>query len=114
MYPLQCCSGTSSTYKTAVTRSSKITGPYVDANGKTALSVRRPFLLIPKFFADQHNRYSKGGGTIVLASHDSIIGPGGASVLASEDAIFYHYYTSSGSLLGINLLNWSSGWPVAY
>ncbi|CAE6418454.1 unnamed protein product [Rhizoctonia solani] len=28
--------------------------------------------------------------------------------------IDYHYYTSSGSLLGINLLDFASGWPVVY
>lgn len=78
-----------------------------------------------------------------MASHGSIVGPGGASVFDDTDAwtIFYHCasrrlsslvlltlacplmrappsrsadYTSSGSYLGINLLDFSSGWPVAY
>lgn len=74
-------------------------------------------------------------GTLILASHDSIIGPGGQSVFQDTDAwvIDYRewrqalppcpqlmflrptdYYTSTGSLLGINLLDFSSGWPVVY
>lgn len=56
----KCCSGTSSTYNTRVVRSSSITGPYVDQAGVSALN---------------------GGGTLVLASHDSTYGPGGGSVV---------------------------------
>jgi arabinan endo-1,5-alpha-L-arabinosidase len=116
----QCCSGTSSTYNTRVVRSSSITGPYVDKAGVSALN---------------------GGGTLVLASHDSIIGPGGASViqdgsqwcvlprldkfcrtttdilltvLPCDRLLVYHYYTSTSSNLGINLLDFSSGWPVVF
>ncbi|CAE6468438.1 unnamed protein product, partial [Rhizoctonia solani] len=91
----KCCSGTSSTYNVRVGRSTSITGPYVDQSGVALTS---------------------GGGTLVLASHDSIIGPGGQSVFQDTDAwvIDYHYYTSSGSWLGMNLLDFSSGWPVAY
>ncbi|CUA73952.1 arabinan endo-1,5-alpha-L-arabinosidase [Rhizoctonia solani] len=90
-----CCSGTSSTYNVRVGRSTSITGPYVDQSGVSL---------------------SSGGGTLILASHDSIIGPGGQSVFKDTDAwvIDYHYYTSTGSLLGINLLDFSSGWPVVY
>ncbi|CAE7232665.1 unnamed protein product, partial [Rhizoctonia solani] len=90
-----CCAGTSSTYNVRVGRSTSITGPYVDQSGVALTS---------------------GGGTLVLASHGSIIGPGGQSVFQDTDAwvIDYHYYTSTGSLLGINLLDFSSGWPVAY
>ncbi|QRW25261.1 glycoside hydrolase family 43 protein [Rhizoctonia solani] len=55
-------------------------------------------------------------GTLILSTHDSIIGPGGQHVYKDSDAwvIDYHYYTSTGSLLGINLLDFSSGWPVLY
>ncbi|KDN37892.1 hypothetical protein RSAG8_09866, partial [Rhizoctonia solani AG-8 WAC10335] len=91
----KCCSGTSSTYNIRVGRSTSITGPYVDKSG-VALS--------------------SGGGTQILASHDSIIGPGGQHVFKDTDAwvLDYHYYTSTGSLLGMNLLDFSSGWPVVY
>jgi arabinan endo-1,5-alpha-L-arabinosidase len=82
-------------------------------------------------------------GTQILATHDSIYGPGGQSVfkdidawvldyrayysspsspLSCADAALPHsghsliaradYYTSDGSKLGINLLDFSSGWPV--
>ncbi|GAA5879452.1 hypothetical protein JCM8547_008148 [Rhodosporidiobolus lusitaniae] len=90
-----CCSGTASTYNIRVSRSTSITGPYKDADGVTALN---------------------GGGTLVLATHDSIYGPGGQSLLEDSDAValFYHYYTVSDSQLGINLLDFSSGWPVVY
>ncbi|CAE6496794.1 unnamed protein product [Rhizoctonia solani] len=91
----KCCSGTSSTYNIRVGRSTSITGPYVDKSGVALTS---------------------GGGTEILASHGSIIGPGGQHVYKDSDAwvLDYHYYTSSGSLLGINLLDFSSGWPVVY
>ncbi|KAF8704351.1 Glycosyl hydrolases family 43, partial [Rhizoctonia solani] len=89
----KCCDGTSSTYNIRVGRSTSITGPYVDESGVALMS---------------------GGGTEILGSHGSIIGPGGQSVFKDTDGwvIDYHYYTSTGSLLGINLLNFASGWPV--
>ncbi|TRM61177.1 secreted arabinase [Schizophyllum amplum] len=89
----KCCSGTSSTYNIRVGRSSSVSGPYEDADG-VALTA--------------------GGGTLVLGTHDSIVGPGGQDVFEDEDGpiLVYHYYTSAGSFLGINLLDFSSGWPV--
>ncbi|KAG8710184.1 hypothetical protein FRC09_000250 [Ceratobasidium sp. 395] len=91
----KCCSGTSSTYNIRVGRSSSITGPYVDQAGVSL---------------------SSGGGTLILGSHDAIIGPGGQSIFKDTDAwvIDYHYYTSTTSKLGVNLLDFSSGWPVVY
>ncbi|MET9832970.1 arabinan endo-1,5-alpha-L-arabinosidase [Streptomyces sp. NPDC006385] len=93
-----CCNGTSSTYKVKVGRASSVTGPYRDRNG-----------------VDMRNN----GGTPVLESHGSIIGPGGQSIMKDVDGdlIVYHYYDGNDAgkpKLGINLLNWSSGWPVAY
>ncbi|CAE6381027.1 unnamed protein product [Rhizoctonia solani] len=89
----KCCDGTSSTYNIRVGRSTSITGPYVDKSGVALTS---------------------GGGTEILGSHGSIIGPGGQSVFKDTDGwvIDYHYYTRTGSLLGLNLLDFSSGWPV--
>ncbi|MDX6315578.1 MAG: arabinan endo,5-alpha-L-arabinosidase [Streptomyces sp.] len=93
-----CCAGTSSTYNVKVGRATSVTGPYVDASGVGMLN---------------------NGGTQVLASHGTVIGPGGQSILADTDGdlIVYHYYDGNDSgtpKLGINLLGWSTGWPVAY
>jgi arabinan endo-1,5-alpha-L-arabinosidase len=92
----RCCQGTNSTYRIMVGRSTSLTGPYTDRNG-TAMTA--------------------GGGTQVLARHGSIIGPGHQAVLEDTDGhvLFYHYYTSSGSFLGINRVGWdSAGWPFVY
>ncbi|KZV75708.1 glycoside hydrolase family 43 protein [Peniophora sp. CONT] len=91
----KCCSGLSSTYNIRVGRSSSATGPFVDKSGVALTS---------------------GGGTLVLETHGSIVGPGGQDILSDSDGVLlvYHYYTSTSSLLGINLLDFSSGWPVAY
>ncbi|GAA2341965.1 arabinan endo-1,5-alpha-L-arabinosidase [Streptomyces kunmingensis] len=93
-----CCSGTSSTYKVKVGRASSVTGPYYDKAG-VALT--------------------NNGGTPVLESHGSVIGPGGQSIMNDTDGdlIVYHYYDGNDNgtpKLGVNLLDWSSGWPVAY
>lgn len=44
-----------------------------------------------------------------------IVGPGGQSLFTTGGVTYlvYHYYTSTGSNLGINKLDFSSGWPVA-
>jgi len=88
-----CCEGTSSTYNIRVGRSTSVSGPYVDASGVSLLN---------------------GGGTLVLATHDNVVGPGGQDLFTDVDGtvMVYHYYTSAGTLLGINLLDFSSGWPV--
>ncbi|KAF5341510.1 hypothetical protein D9758_012580 [Tetrapyrgos nigripes] len=88
-----CCQGTSSTYNIRVGRASAVAGPYVDKSG-VALT--------------------NGGGTLVLGSHGNIIGPGGQDVMDDNDGpiLVYHYYTSAGSFLGINRLDFSSGWPA--
>jgi arabinan endo-1,5-alpha-L-arabinosidase len=90
-----CCRGTSSTYRVVVGRSTSITGPYTDRNGV---------------------RLTSGGGTEVLATHGNIYGPGHQTLWTDVDGwvMAYHYYTSSGSRLGINLVGWSGGWPALY
>lgn len=90
-----CCRGTDSTYRVMVGRSSSITGPYVDRNGVAM---------------------TNGGGTEVLASHGSIRGPGHQALMSDSDGwlMAYHYYTSSGSRLGVNLVGWAGGWPSVY
>jgi arabinan endo-1,5-alpha-L-arabinosidase len=68
-----CCRGTRSTYKIAVGRSIQFTGPYVDQANKPML---------------------QGGGTIILASHDNIIGPGHCGVFSAQgrDFLVHHFY----------------------
>ncbi|KIP02025.1 glycoside hydrolase family 43 protein [Phlebiopsis gigantea 11061_1 CR5-6] len=88
-----CCDGLSSTYNIRVGRSSSAEGPFVDESGVDLLN---------------------GGGTLILGTHDSIVGPGGQDLMTDVDGvvIVYHYYTATDSLLGINLLDFSTGWPV--
>jgi arabinan endo-1,5-alpha-L-arabinosidase len=93
-----CCKGSDSNYSIHVGRSTSPTGPYVDQAGTAMLN---------------------GGGTLVLASHDWVHGPGGQSVVHDDadnhDLLVYHYYDSRrGGLfyLGINFLEWdATGWP---
>jgi len=92
----QCCRGVASTYHIAVGRSTRVTGPYYDRDG-VALS--------------------QGGGTIVLSSHGTVIGPGGQVVFhdGNDELLIYHYYdgTNKGRpMLGMNRIRWDSeGWP---
>ena len=59
-------------------------------------------------------------GTLVLGSHDNIYAPGGQSVfndpVSGRDVMVYHYVPNDAfggpSYLGINYLDFSSGWPV--
>ena len=59
-------------------------------------------------------------GSLVLGSHDNIYAPGGQSVyfdpVSGRDVMVYHYVPNDAfggpSYLGINYLNFSSGWPV--
>ncbi|KAL4248720.1 Arabinan endo-1,5-alpha-L-arabinosidase [Abortiporus biennis] len=92
----KCCLGINSTYNIRVGRSSNVTGPYVDQAGKPLL---------------------EGGGTQIFATHGSVIGPGGEDVLFDKDGpiIVYHYYTPGRDpigVLGIDHLDFSSGWPI--
>ncbi|RDB17969.1 Extracellular endo-alpha-(1-_5)-L-arabinanase 1 [Hypsizygus marmoreus] len=89
----KCCAGTSSTYNIRVGRSTSPNGGFVDKSG-VALTA--------------------GGGTLVLGTAGNVIGPGGQDLMTDGDGpiLVYHYYTPSGSFLGINRLDFSSGWPV--
>jgi arabinan endo-1,5-alpha-L-arabinosidase len=88
-----CCEGVNSTYNIRVGRSTEPTGGFVDQSGVALIS---------------------GGGTLILGTHDNIVGPGGQDLFLDEDGpiLVYHYYTPTGSFLGINPLDFSSGWPV--
>jgi len=88
-------------YKVFVGRSLSPSGPFVDKNGTALLQT---------------------GGTLVLASHDNIYAPGGTSLFldpkSGRDVMAYHWRPfdniqgDSNSQLGLNYVDFSSGWPV--
>ena len=86
-----CCKGVDSTYRIAVGRSKDVTGPYVDADGVPLL---------------------EDGGTPVLATDGTRVGPGGQSV--SGGLLAFHWYDADldGQFrLGLLPLQWRDGWP---
>jgi arabinan endo-1,5-alpha-L-arabinosidase len=91
-----CCRGTKSNYKTMVGRSRRVTGPYLDAQG-------RPML--------------EGGGSPLLIGNQRWIGPGGESILQekSGDIIVFHAYDAQTGrpFLQISTIAWVNGWPQA-
>ncbi|EMD39678.1 glycoside hydrolase family 43 protein [Gelatoporia subvermispora B] len=108
----QCCSFNASAlpppgteYKVFVGRSRSAHGPFVDANGVDLRSA---------------------GGTLVVASHGNVYAPGGEGVFSDKangserDVFVYHYlpasgpgaYTEPNASVGLNGIDWSSGWPV--
>ncbi|KUI62534.1 Arabinan endo-1,5-alpha-L-arabinosidase A [Cytospora mali] len=88
-------------YSIRVCRSSAVSGPYVDATGASCIGT---------------------GGTMVLASHGVVYGPGGQGVLvdtAYDGAVLYYHYANTNDgiadadyLFGFNKISWSTGWPV--
>ena len=93
-----CCKGVDSTYKIMVGRSNKITGPYVDRNGKAMM---------------------EGGGSLVYAGSDRWRGPGHNSIYIENRTYYmvYHSYDAKANgvpTLRIEALSWDSdGWPVS-
>jgi len=94
-----CCDGSNSTYNIVVGRSKKVTGPYLDNMGRDML---------------------KGGGKMVLAAGNRLIGPGHFGRFVVGDGVeklSCHYEAdldqSGRSVLGIRPLLWKNGWPVA-
>ena len=94
-----CCDGANSTYNIVVGRSRKITGPYLDNMGRDML---------------------KGGGKMVVAARERLIGPGHFGRFVVEEGVekmSCHYEAdldqSGRSVLGILPLLWKDGWPVA-
>jgi arabinan endo-1,5-alpha-L-arabinosidase len=91
-----CCRGTRSTYKIAVGRAKQITGPYLDAAQKSMLD---------------------GGGTILLASHDNVIGPGHCGVFSAlkQEFLVHHFYDAFNfgrPTLQIQPIQWDQNdWP---
>ncbi|WP_437735763.1 arabinan endo-1,5-alpha-L-arabinosidase [Sorangium sp. So ce1335] len=91
-----CCRGVDSTYKMVVGRSTSITGPYVDREGKAMTA---------------------GGGTLLVQGDSRWKGPGHNAVLFSKDRAYniYHAYNverNGEPTLRISELAWDSdGWP---
>ncbi|WP_341977357.1 arabinan endo-1,5-alpha-L-arabinosidase [Microbacterium sp. LWO13-1.2] len=86
-----CCKGVDSTYEIIVGRSKSVTGPYLDADGGELLD---------------------DGGTVVLTTDGSRVGPGGQSVF--EDMLAFHFYDGAADgipTLGLRPLTWRDGWP---
>jgi len=92
----KCCSGVNSTYKVAVGRSVKLTGPY---------------------FAKDSTDMAKGGGTIVVQGDANYPGVGHEAVVTFDgtDYLVYHGYDAHDngrSKLLIKKLSWDeNGWP---
>ena len=92
-----CCKGVNSTYHVVMGRASKITGPYVDHNGKDMLS---------------------GGGTQITSNHGNVYGPGGEDVYIDGNTtrMIYHWYDGAHNgrpTMDIVDLVWSAdGWPT--
>ena len=91
-----CCRGTKSTYRTMVGHSRKVTGPYVDMDGKPML---------------------EGGGSQLLWANTRWLGPGGASVLQRKEGdilVFHAYDAVTGKpALQVSTLTWEGRWPHA-
>lgn len=88
-----CCRGAQSTYQVVVGRSDSIDGPYLDEKGLAMLT---------------------GGGSVVLTSRGSRVGPGGESF--SHGKLGFHYYDADQAgrtTLAIAPVVWgANGWPT--
>lgn len=91
-----CCRGVNSTYEMRVGRSSKITGPYLDAEGKELVT---------------------GGGTLFMKSEGDRIGPGHPAFIEEngQTRMFFHFYDKQRagfSTIGDLPIRWAEdGWP---
>jgi arabinan endo-1,5-alpha-L-arabinosidase len=90
-----CCKGVDSTYRTMVGRSTAITGPYTDADGKAML---------------------QGNAVQLLAKDGRYIGPGGGSAFRDGNLYYYAYHYYDGQMNGASQLmlrpiDWKNDWP---
>ncbi len=90
-----CCRGTKSTYRIIVGRSTRVTGPYVDAEGK---------------------KLSDGGGLQLLVGNRRWLGPGGQSLFADDHQtimVFHAYDAVDGkAAMQISTIGWKDNWPI--
>lgn len=92
-----CCRGENSTYKVVVGRSKKVTGPYVDKEGK---------------------ELNKGGGTLIIEGDKNWYGAGhnSAYTFDGKDYIFFHGYDANDKglpKLRVAEIAWDAElWPV--
>ena len=93
-----CCRGVKSTYEIRVGRAEKITGPYLDKEGKDLRA---------------------GGGTPLLGSRGTMIGPGHAGIVTDargREWLSFHFYDAmqnGRATLGLRSITWDKdGWPV--
>jgi arabinan endo-1,5-alpha-L-arabinosidase len=92
-----CCRGPNSTYNIRVGRSRRLTGPYMDRDGKPLM---------------------EGGGTSVVTGGNRWRGPGHCAILPDKDGekLVYHAYDANArgaSTLRIASLSWdAAGWPT--
>jgi arabinan endo-1,5-alpha-L-arabinosidase len=92
-----CCRGANSTYNMRIGRGEKITGPYLDKDGRDLMD---------------------DGGTPLLFPDDVFIGPGHAGIVQDGDKswLSMHFYDGTqrgASFLAIRPLTWSADcWPV--
>ncbi|MGD0096164.1 MAG: arabinan endo-1,5-alpha-L-arabinosidase [Terracidiphilus sp.] len=89
-----CCRGIKSSYRIIVGRSPNVTGPYLDAEGKSMV---------------------EGGGTQLLTANHRWLGPGGQSLYVGDHQtvmVFHAYDAVSGKpALQISTVGWKDGWP---
>lgn len=92
-----CCRGVKSTYEIRVGRSDRITGPYLDRDGKDLRA---------------------GGGSLVLGKDGPFIGPGHPGIFTdgTREWLSCHFYDATNrgrGTLAIRPLAWDAdGWPV--
>lgn len=92
-----CCRGLKSTYKVMVGRSDKVTGPYLDKEGRDLAA---------------------GGGSLLVASTDDLVAIGHSSAYRFGDKCYFLAHGYSRKLEGASVLFLkemsfdSDGWPV--
>jgi arabinan endo-1,5-alpha-L-arabinosidase len=90
-----CCRGASSTYNVKVGRARKLTGPYLDRDGKPLTA--------------------DGGTTVIPATTPRWRGAGGEAVLQrdGQDYLVFHAYDPvyGQPQLQISSMTWQDGWP---